>query len=155
MYSVVCGLNCFNFVPLAIRLPLLGGIILPYLLHYDYLTLRYPTKGYPLFLGAFYLLVAFLASFINWVFYAIIELLMNYSWEYIMTLYNLAVLWFIMWLLFGSYARIGVRLTLWLLVHMIIIRSLRLIVISLISDGLSSYWGLRFVIYLDRDYYLC
>ena len=97
MYSVVCGLN---FVPLAIRLPLLGGIILPYLLHYDYLTLRYPTKGYPLFLGAFYLLVAFLASFINWVFYAIIELLINYSWEYIMTLYNLAVLWFIMWLLF-------------------------------------------------------
>src|SRR6185369_1883491 len=39
--------------------------------------------------------------------------------------------------------------------HMIIIRSLRLIVISFISDGLSSYWGLRFVIYLDRDYYLC
>lgn len=32
-----------------------------------------------------------------------------------MTLYNLAVLWFIMWLLFGSDARIGVRLTLWLL----------------------------------------
>ena len=44
--------------------------------------------------------MAFLASFINWVFYAIIELLINYSWEYIMTLYNLAVLWFIMWLLF-------------------------------------------------------